>query len=174
MLLFSNGVKRTPSTDAVIAKLQPIFVQESFKAYVTSVLRLKEDQLRIIENYARDKGIIGKDVHLEFVSTTTLDGTAYPLWQVVWSKLLSKGIIINPPVPAQVLLDYFRDGKNKLGQWIQPSPHFLGNSFDIGGFNETNTAEMCAEILNRVKAQVGIKTVLLERANNCVHNDVLV
>ena len=172
-LNFSDNVVRTIMTDPVIAKLQVIFTEKKFTAWVTSILRTPGAQLNLITRDAQDHGIIPKNKTLNMGDTMIFNGKTYPIWQVVWSTLLNKGVIINPPVSAIVLMDYIRDGVNKKGWVIPPSPHSSGKAFDIGGFNAENTIDACFALLTSVKEQVGIKDILLEPVNHCCHSDVL-
>jgi hypothetical protein len=172
-LTFAIDVKRTPMTDAVIEKLQPIFVANNFTAYITSVLRDKDDQLRLIQQYAIEHGIIPGGTILNFVDTEYFEGKQVYVWQVVWSTLLNHGIIINPAVSAVVLMDYWRDGINKKGLTLPASPHAGGKAFDVGGFSPNNTINRCYQILMNAASGVGIKDVLEEHGNNCCHVDVV-
>jgi hypothetical protein len=98
-------------------------------------------------------------------------------WQRAWSRLLNKNVIVNPPLPAKVLFDYFRDGsaENKKGQEINYSPHYYGKAFDIGGgldHDITNELLVVERAVNDGKIP-GLKGFLKERNNNCVHIDCL-
>ena len=163
-LQFRAGVIRTAATDPVIKRLDYWFQQAGKTAWITSVLRTPEAQLLIIQNYAQEKAVIASNFVLTFDQTGILDNMTYPLWQIVWSKLLTKGILVNPPRAAMCLTDY------KKGQIIQPSAHFLGIAFDIGG-GENGIADELA-IVQKAADTVGINYVRVERENNCVHCQV--
>ena len=133
-LIVRPTVTLTEIIDPVIAALDPFF--EGRHAYVTSGLRTKDDQLAIIKTYAALKGVAKE---FPSISTATLDGKtmfeghAVFAWQPAWSRLLNRGVIINPPIAAAPLFDYIRGGVNKKGVIIMPSPHMRGTAFDIGG-----------------------------------------
>lgn len=178
-LKLKPGVVRTYDTDIVIMKLDPYFEEKNHVAYVTSILRLPEDQLRIIQNYAKQYGvdayypeIINCEVYSKIIANTK---EVYS-WQRAWSRLLNKGVIINPPLEAECLQDYYKNGINKKGQIIPPSVHFLGKAFDIGGMGgEDKTPSDELEIISGAMAQdpdLGIKDFLLERQNNCLHCNI--
>ena len=170
-LRFRAGVVRTPMTDTVIKKLDGYFLAAGKEAEITSVLRTPESQLLIIQNYAHDKGVIAKNLVLDFERTGVFENMTYPLWQIVWSQLLNKGILVNPPKPAMALLDYYKDGANKKGETIQPSAHFLGIAFDIGG-GGNGVADEYAIVTKAKLASIGIAYVRVEHENNCVHCQV--
>jgi len=92
-------------------------------------------------------------------------------WQLGWSKLLNIGVIVNPPYPAKVLLDYYRRGskENRKGTVIGVSPHFKGTAFDIRGGK--NLQEKSDVIKNSMGKVAGLKGYLIEPKNNCVHVD---
>lgn len=172
-LKFFPGVVRTQSTDAVIFRLDKYFAAKQHVAYVTSIKRTAEDQLRTIKEYC----VLNK-IDKEFpeirtcgVSDKLPDGTY--AWQKAWSRLLNKGIIINPPLAAVVLFDYYKNGKNKKGETIPPSGHFYGDCFDIGGKGGKDlTPNDELEIISYAMGQdkdLGIESFLLERNNNCLH-----
>ena len=169
-LKFRAGVIRTTATDPVIKKLDDYFLAAGHIAEITSVLRTAESQLLLIQEHARDKGLIASNFVLTFEQTGVLQNMTYPLWQIVWSQLLNKNFIINPPKPAAVLMDYFNDGVNKIGHVIQPSAHFLGIAFDLGGGSNGIADELA--IVQKAADTVGINYVRVERENNCVHCQV--
>ena len=87
------------------------------------------------------------------------------IWQMAWSNLLNLGVIINPPLPAVALMDYWRGGLNKKGMLIGVSPHTKGKSFDLSGTDSL-------AIVQSLKLKEKIKGYLLERENNCIHVDI--
>jgi hypothetical protein len=136
------------------------------KEIVTSGVRGPEDQLRIIRNYLRSKGLVSK--YTEAMSCGLND--KYPdseeyVWQKGWSALLNAGVIINPPFPAVVLMDYFRNGVNKKGQLIGQSPHTRGTAFDLAGLDSL-------DIVKKLVDDKKVRGYLLERENNCIHVDI--
>lgn len=161
--------------EPVIVYLDKYFEAANLKATVTSGERTSECQLDIIRQYAirykvdeeypdiLDCSVLGK---------TIVDGVKYFAWQHAWSRLLNLGVIINPPLPAKCLFDYWRGSVNKKGTIIGYSPHYWGKAFDIGGgldHDISNEIEVVQKALND-KVQ-GLKGYLAERKNNCVHVD---
>lgn len=169
MLTFAKNVKRTKSTDKVIEKLHPYF--KNIIATITSVLRDEKDQLRIITELGIKYNLLKHNETLNMSDLDIFNGKPYFKWQIIWSKLLNLKIIVSPPIRAICLLDYIRpNGENMKGKYINPSPHYYGNSFDISGpdINSIYHAVLLAQ-----KDGIGIKNVLLERNNNAVHVDIL-
>lgn len=161
----------TSIIEPVIVALDKYFKDAKLTAYVTSGERTSGDQLRIIRNYCAQF-----KVDQEFPEIKTcgvldkIDG--HFAWQKAWSRLLNKGIIVNPPLKAECLFDYFRDGVNKKGQIINQSPHYYGKAFDIGGgidHDPTNELEVIKKAL--ADKLPGLKGYLLERKQNCLHVD---
>lgn len=175
-LKVNKGVALTSIIEPVIVALDKYFREANLTANVTSGERTSGDQLRIIRNYC-----IQFKVDEEFPEIKTcgvLDKTDYGdgkkifTWQKAWSRLLNKGIIVNPPLQANCLFDYFRDGVNKKGQIINQSPHYYGKAFDIGGgidHDPTNELEVIKKAL--ADKLPGLKGYLLERKQNCLHVD---
>ena len=167
------GVVRTSITDIVIFKLEKYFAGKQHVAYITSIKRTAEDQLKVIQDYCKQNKIDKEfpEIINCSVSDKLPDGTY--AWQKAWSRLLNKGFIINPPSKAVVLFDYYKNGKNKKGEEIPPSGHFYGDCFDIGGkggIDPTPNDEL--EIISYAMGQdkdLGIESFLLERNNNCLH-----
>lgn len=152
--------------DRTLINLEPL-VPKSVVLKITSGVRTPGDQLMIIAKYALVKGIIFPEFEAGDVnSKVIIEGKLLYKWQRTWSQLLNIGIIINPPLAAEVLFDYIKNGKNKKGQIIQPSPHFTGRAFDIGGSSGIN--KVIPILIEAVKQGI-IKDYLVERANNCLH-----
>lgn len=170
-----DSVRLTDTIDPVIASLDPYFEKAKLKAFVTSGLRTSKDQLRIIQKYLIRQKLDSQypecafctDVHMKF----EWNGRDVFQWQPGWSALLNVGVIINPPLPAECLMDYFRSGNNKKGQIIGSSPHFNGTAFDIGGGGNGIDDEMNIIQLAVDDRVPGLKGFLAERNNNCVHVD---
>lgn len=177
------AVNLTPVIDPVIVALDTYFREANTLAWVTSGLRTGLDQLRIIRQYLdrlqlAAKYPVGMTCHLYDKIRWTGEGHVNKevyAWQPAWSRLLKEGIIINPPVTAEVLSDYIRNGMNRKGVIISPSPHFNGTAFDIGGGADGISGQVNNElaiIKKAFKAGVpGMVGYLAERANNCVHID---
>ena len=181
-IIYTEGVIRTPQTDVVIEKLEPYFEKAGFIGRVTSVLRDRNSQLAVIQQLAEAHKLILDGFELDFTLGTTFQGKEVPYWQLVWSKLLENGIIVNPPEPAVCLTDYISHDVNKKGQIIQPSPHFSGNCFDMGGRvildGNNDLIEKIEEVyqilLKATADNVGIaktdSSPFIEHGNNCVHS----
>lgn len=177
-LKVNKSVVLTSIIEPVIIALDKYFEKEGKVAYVTSGRRDPSSQLSIIRGYLAKTGMdkIYPDAMTCQLNDKKQFGTdIIYVWQLGWSALLSKGIIINPPAAAKCLMDYLRDGKNKKGQIIQPSPHFKGTAFDIGGSVDGIDGNVVSELNIIQKAWnnklPGLKGFLPERNNNCVHCD---
>ena len=178
-IIFEPGVIHTDITDKVIQALDPFFAYEGITGFVSSVLRTKEKQLQIIQDYARIKKIILDGQVLDFDQKIDFAGEQVWYWQLVWSRLLSADIIVNPPIEAKVLTDYMRNGINKKGQLIPPSVHMSGTAFDLSGLvlkagSKVEAVDFVFQIaLKAAKQNVGIRVTssspLIEHGNNCVH-----
>lgn len=168
---------RTPLTDAVISRLEHYFDKYNHYAWVTSVMRNPLSQLNVIRDYAEKKQV---DKEYPEIKTCQVNdkilyaGREIYAWQKAWSELLNIGVIINPPMPAEVLFDYVRYGNNKKGQLIQPSPHFYAKAFDIGGGENgiNDEVEIVSEAISD-DSGLGIKNIVIERENNALHINCL-
>lgn len=169
------SVVLTPVIDYSIHEVDEYF--KTCPSFVTSGLRDANDQLRVVREYLKLKGLdkecpgamicgvtdkVWSDDHSE---------TIYA-WQYGWSRLLNAKVIINPPLPAKVLLDYFgptNDGVNRKGNVIGASPHSAGLAFNVGGGNNGPQDE-AACIEAALKGGVrSVASYLLERNNNALH-----
>jgi hypothetical protein len=169
-----NIIRGFEEVDKVIVRLDKYFGMFKHEAWVTSIVRLPSDQLRIIIDYA-NKHNIPVNFKVEDVEKKLPNGNY--IWQETWSLLLNKGIIINPPIAAKVLHDYIKNGENRKGQIIPPSPHFFGRCFDISGSSNGIDDEL--KIINSAITQDPILGKLIlkitpERVNNALHIDVKV
>lgn len=142
---------------------------------VTSGLRTPEQQLAIIGKYAAFNGTFFPEYEPGNVHDKVLvpdAGRELYRWQRTWSRLLLLGIIVNPPLAAEVLEDYIRDGVNKKGELIQGSPHYTGHAFDLsGGRNGVNMQELKTILHGAKEAGAPIRRFLVERQNNAIHVD---
>jgi hypothetical protein len=179
-LIVRSGVKLTPIIEPVICALDKYYEEFGIKALVTSGLRNPEDQLEIIRSYLVNKGL--KDSHPEcfghkvdekfVVAGKEQYGLLYS-WQTGWSKLLSIGVIVNPPLAAHCIYDYMRNGVNKKGLVINGSPHFKGTAFDIGGGADGIATEL-KPIQKALEDKLpGLINILPERENNAIHCDCI-
>ena len=168
-LIVRPGVTLTEIIDPVIAALDPYF--DGRKAFVTSGLRTKEHQLDIIKQYAKLKGVAREFPQILTAgvdSKAMFEGRAVYAWQTAWSRLLERGVIVNPPVAATPLFDYVRSGANMKGVTIMPSPHMRGTAFDIGGGDDGIEDERVIIAL-AIGHVPGLASVLVERENNAIH-----
>lgn len=176
-LVYRDSVKKTPAISRTIELLDPFF--EGERSEITSGLRTQADQISIILQKA-DRWKLREEYQevLENENNSAdfkvnIDGKDLFWWQRLWSKLLNIGDIVNPPVPAEVLFDYFRPGssENRKGEVIQLSPHQRGLSFDIGGGSDL--LEKAKRVLKAYQeGTVFLKGYLVEHTNNAVHCDV--
>lgn len=163
-LTLRSGLIRSPQSDVVICALDKYF--EARPKQITSIKRDPRDQMRIIINYALKFKI---PVNFDEGSVDIkLDNGNY-IWQDIWSKLLSIGIMANPPREAACLYQYMHSVKGTVpaGTVIRPSSHFSGDAFDIDG--------IVGEILDKAmkdEPEIGIASYLVEHSNDCTHVNV--
>jgi hypothetical protein len=171
-LVVKPTVILTKHIDIVIYELDPFFKAANLKSFVTSGLRDAMGQLRIIRNALTKMGIADSypDAFEDINMKVEYEGKSIYGWQLGWSKLLNLNYVVNPPFPAEVLMNYYRPGTslNSKGKTIQSSPHFKGTAFDIGGGLNGISDEMA--IIESALGKVhGIKDYLPERTNNALH-----
>lgn len=173
-LIVLPKVVLTPVIEPVIVRLDEEYRKAGKTSFVTSGLRTPLNQLQIIQDYLERKGLAAK---YPIAMTCKVDDTMeYEKkdifkWQLGWSKLLEIGVIINPPKRAQVLSNYItKAGVNRKGHWINPSPHFKGICFDVGG-GDNGIADETALTQPLVGVIPGLVSILPERENNCLHHD---
>jgi hypothetical protein len=162
-LKVANTVVLNEKLDDFLAEVDSYW---TFPETVTSGVRVPDDQMRIIRQYLIAKGLDSK--YPEAMTCNIRDKyvqNGHYVWQMAWSSLLNKGVIINPPYPAEVLMDYYRNGMNKKGQVIGQSPHTRGTAFDISGLDSL-------PIIKKLLMDGKIKGYLVERENNCIHVDI--
>lgn len=168
-LVIQASVVLTPVIAPVIESLDRYFEKANLKAVVTSGLRDKTDQLRVIRQYLTKKGLAEKypDAMTCALADVYTDGTFK--WQMAWSNLLHVGVIINPPVTAKCLMDYMKNGRNLKGATIPPTAHARGTAFDIGG-SGNGVADEAAVIQKAMDDKLpGLVSFLVERENNAIH-----
>lgn len=174
-LIVKAGVVLNPFLDDIAVKLDTlVFAPANHIAYITSGIRTGEDQLRIIRQYLLKKRIADPYINAPAATLTSKidwNGMRIYSWQLAWSKLLNAGIIINPPMEAEVLMDYVNSaGVNKKWQKIPPSIHFYGRALDIGGAANgisDETAIVKQAIADKLIPE--ITGIVIERENNCLH-----
>ena len=173
-LIVKTSVVLTDRIDIVIADLDSFFKAAGLTAFVTSGLRDAKHQHTLIKNALINNNLdeLYPEAFQNLEDRITYQGQTIYCWQPGWSKLLNIGYIINPPLPAKCLMDYYHQGSsvNKKGSIISQSPHFAGGAFDIGGGKDgiTNEAMVIETAMGKVK---GLKGYLLERNNNAIHCD---
>lgn len=154
-------------------RLNPYFVAAKLVAFITSGLRDANDQLRIIRKYLVQFGL--DKIYPEAMTCQLMERKGeYYVWQMAWSHLLNKGVIINPPLSAVCLLDYIRNGVNKKGQLISQTPHASGNCLDIGGAGgDDATIKDELPVMEKAMSDKvpGLINILPEHANNAIHCD---
>lgn len=168
------GVVLTPIIEPVICALEIYFREANLKAIVTSGLRDAHDQLRIVKKYLIAKGLDKQYPEAMTCKHPTEKAGKYYTWQLAWSHLLNVGVIINPPLAAECLMDYIRNGKNKKGQVINQTPHANGVCFDIGGAGgeDATIKDELVVMRTAMAAQVkGLINILPEHNNNAIHCD---
>jgi hypothetical protein len=178
-LMVRDSVILTPIITPVILGMDLEFAEAKQTGIVTSGKRDPMKQLRIIQDYAIANHIDGE---FPLIKSTSMVLTARVIfgtqtvywWQPAWSRLLNLGIIINPPLRAAQLFDQFRDGKyySLAGTMIDPSEHFDGTCFDVGdGLDEDHTIEGELVVVRAalVKKLPGLKSITVERKQNCIH-----
>ncbi len=176
-LKVAPGVVLTPIIEPVIIELDKYFADAKKIAWVTSGLRDANMQLSIIRSYL-ERRKLRSDYEDAFgcqvQDTINWDSKKVYAWQPGWSALLNEGVIINPPLKAECLFDYIRNGKNKKGQFINPSPHFFGTAFDIGGGSMEGITDELPIVQKALKEKLpGLKNILAEHANNAIHCDCI-
>ena len=170
------GVVTTPTIIETLEAIDPF--THGVILDVTSGLRTPEQQLSIIGKYA----VFHSAYYAEYEPGNVYDRVLVPelgrkvyRWQRVWSKLLNLGIIINPPLAAEALDGYIRDGVNKIGQLIQGSPHYSGQAFDLSGGPRGALLRSVENVLFLAKhGGAPIRRFLVERQNNAIHVDCAV
>lgn len=170
-LIVPASVVLTDRTDAAIAALDPYFEKANKKATVSRALSTPDDQLRIIRNYLKRQGL--DTLYPEAMNCHIRDmKESQYVWQMAWSNLLNKGVIINPPLDATCLMDTtYGDSGSRKGKLIHQTPHVYGGAFDIGGA-ENGVADEAAIIQQALNDRLPqLRGMVVERVNNCVHVD---
>jgi len=171
-LIVKPSVVLTRHISRVIYELDGYFAAAGLEAYVTSGLRDANSQLRIIRNALTKHHLADAypEVFEDINKKILWEGKEVYGWQPGWSKLLNIGYVVNPPFPAEVLMNYYRPGStvNSKGNIIQASPHYRGTAFDIGGGSNGVSDELA--VIEKAKVR-GLKSYLVERTNNAIHVD---
>lgn len=173
-LRIADGVTLTDKIDGPIHALDKYFERAGLVRYVVSGYRLRSDQVRIIRNYAIDQ--LGGADYGEF-DVEKKNPIGQYVWQYDWSRLLEKGYLIAPPMPATVLVHYMKDGVNRFGQLWEPSGHFGGGCFDISGSRGDQDADEAKSVDDELKVvkgamaeeDLGLNPPTVERKNNALH-----
>jgi hypothetical protein len=175
-LRVKDGVKLNASLDMAVVTLEPWFAAAQLEAWVTSGIRTSEDQLQTILKYCIKHGVDKQ--FKEILTCGVMDkidlgdqGTIYT-WQRAWSRLLNIGVIVNPPMPARCLMDYWRNNENRKGILIGHSPHYYEKAIDISGGSDRSPVNEAEVVKKAIAARVPyIRGYLLEPKNNCCHVD---
>ena len=176
-LIIKPGVVLTPIIEPVIVRLDQYFHAAGLRSYVTSGLRDAHSQFKIIKRYlvAQHLDKVYPEV-MKCLNPSERIGNQY-VWQLAWSNLLGRGIIINPPLDAECLLDYYGPtgkGTNRKGKIIRQTPHARGTCFDIGGLGgDDATIKDELVVMNDAmkKGVPGLINILPEHNNNAIHCD---
>lgn len=171
-LKVNSNVVLNPLIEKVVIALDSHFEKAGLKAVVTSGVRTADDQLRIIRQFLVSKqlGTKYQEALTGLVTdTTTLNGEVVYVWQMGWSALLNAGIIINPPLRAKLLMDYFNVHKhNRKGDFFEQTAHASGVCVDIGGGADGLNNEVA--VIEEAKKDIPeISSWVIERNNNCLH-----
>lgn len=166
-LKVQSHVVLTPVIDQVIYDLDQDFAD--CPSFVTSGYRDSNDQLRVIRNYLKSKGLDKKYPNAMTCAVEDKLSNGEYVWQMAWSNLLNLGVIINPCMPAKCLMDYFSKGVNKKGKLIGMTPHATKKAFNIGGGANGPSDELQRIQRGIARGVKGIKDYLLERENNALH-----
>jgi hypothetical protein len=171
------GVVLTPVIEPVICEMESDFKKANLYAFVTSGLRDAYSQLAIVKKYLKVKGL--DKLYPETMACTNptdMYGGHY-VWQLAWSHLLNVGVIINPPLAAVCLMDYYGPngkGSNRKGKVIGQTPHAKGISFDIGGAGgeDSTIKDELVVVKAAFKRKLkGMISFLPEHNNNAIHID---
>ena len=172
-LTVNKSVVLTDVIDAVITALDPYFIAAGVKGRVTSGLRDAENQLNIIRGYLAKTGLDKKypdAITKGLKEKIEFEGKIVFAWQPGWSALLNAGVIINPPVQAELLMDYIVNGENRKGKIYNATPHMNGNCFDIGGGEDGDISNELVAVNKALADKLpGLKSIVIERKNNCIH-----
>lgn len=183
-LVLNPGVVTTPIVEPVIVALDQYFQAAGMRAKVTRALDDARGQLRTIKKYLT-RNALDKVFPEAMLCTNPADKIGqYYVWQLAWSSLLNIGVIINPPLDAVCLMDYYGTtgkGSNRKGKLISHTPHMNPVStgkgcFDIGGATgEDSTIKDELEIVMKAfkKGIAGLINILPEHNNNCIHCDCI-
>lgn len=181
-LLINPGVVLTPIVEPVIVALDQLFQAAGRSAYVTRALDDASGQLRTVKKYLVRMALDKKYPEAMMCENPTDKIGDYYVWQLAWSNLLKLGVIINPPLKAVCLMDYFGPqgtGSNRKGKEMPQTKHALPAStgvgcFDMGGSSgEDKTIADELVIVQKAfkKGIAGMVGIVPEHKNNCIHID---
>lgn len=171
-LIVKENVVLSPSIEPVIIALDEYFGKHQLKAFVTSGYRDENSQLAVVRQYLVKKGLDKKYPKAMTCKVTDKESDGTYVWQMAWSNLLNIGVIINPPFKAKCLMNYVRNGVNRIGKEINQTPHASGKAFNVGGGSNGIMDELA--VLEQAKKEgkiKGLKGYLAERENNALHVD---
>jgi len=161
-LKLRKGVILNDKLDNVISKIDSYF--EVYPREITSALRLKSDQMRIIINYANKEHLpvafIQGDADSKHPADSIYAGNY--IWEKTWYALLDKGYKINPPNDC-----------TWNGRIIPASSHLKGEAFDIDADKQIDRDEI-GGIVNLIMAKEKlIKSFTEEPKNGCFHINII-
>lgn len=168
-LKVKDGVVLDEFLDGIAVKLDKEFELAGLKATLTSGIRTPEDQLRIIRQYLKQENLHVKYSEAMSCNVNDKDQHGNYKWQMAWSNLLNVGVIINPPLRAKLLMNYFNSaGVNRNGDVFEQTAHASKKCLDIGGAGNGINDEMA--VLEKAKTNIPeIVSLVPERKNNCAH-----
>jgi hypothetical protein len=168
-LVVKPDVVMTAVIAPVIARAEAYFKKRNLKAFVTSGFRSSERQLKVIRGFLQTKGLSAKYPEAMTCKLEDKNEKGEYLWQMAWSNLLNIGVIINPPLRARCLMDYYKNGRNLKGAMFPPTAHANGTCFDVGG-NGNGVEDEAAALQEAIDDKIpGLVSIVIERENNCVH-----
>jgi len=158
--------------DGVLVSLDPFFEEKGVRATATSGIRTEDEQMELIRQKA-----LKANLDLVYLDCATADlrsivhagGHDQPYWQILWSQLLAKGQMINPPIPAKAEFEYrHADGRTiPAGNKVGLSEHQRAEAIDLSR-NDLNL--IARTVMYAVSKGVnGITKVLVEPNNGAVH-----
>ena len=177
-LVVPGHVNLTDVVDPVISRLDHWFARYNQRGEVSRALVTAVAQLSLIRRQVMARPLFAMYPEIEHARLEDRmfwhDQYVFT-WQPAWSALLNIGYIVNPPRPAECLMDYWRNGVNKKGQLIRESPHQRGTAFDVrGSTGEDHTIADELRVLERAYHSgefPDIAGYLPEHLNGCVHID---
>lgn len=164
-LIRGINYKPTPTIERTLNLLDKYF--EGLVTTVTSGDRNKQDQLRIIDGLVNKFDGL-KSVYCEYVlmkgndadlQTKVNDSGLMYWWERTYLELLKRGIKVNPPCRV-----FYKE----QDRWVEPSPHFKGNCFDLDA-NEYRQEKSKRILKAKQSGKCFIRDFLVEGKQGCIH-----